>query len=108
MMGYGAGMMGGGMMPGMMGGGMMGMNPMMMGGGGMYANQTAALVGSIANASLFTPAEQGLLNQISDPAQKATFVLQKMMQRESLLASVLTNVSHMLYDTARGIAQNIR
>jgi hypothetical protein len=61
-----------------------------------------------AHFSLPTSEEQALLDEIRDPVQRATLTLQKIMERENLLASILTNMSHMLYETAKSIATNLR
>jgi hypothetical protein len=57
---------------------------------------------------LFKPEDQALLDEMSDPVRRATFTLQKIMKREKLLDTILTNISHMLYETANSIAQNRR
>jgi len=74
----------------------------------VYSMDSIDLVSDIVSATLFTPEEEALLAEIKEPVQRATFTLQKIMERENLKASILTNMSHMLYDTAKSIAQNVR
>jgi hypothetical protein len=66
------------------------------------------MIGNVLNNSSLTPNEKRMYDAIEDPTQRTMFLLQKHMQKQALIMQTLTNISHMLFETAKSIAQNIR
>jgi hypothetical protein len=63
---------------------------------------------SIANAPPFSPTEMAMLSQIKDPQQRSIQMLQMYMQKQALLATVITNLAQMRHDMMKATAQNLR
>ena len=61
-----------------------------------------------ATPSLYSPAEQEMLDAIGDPEQRALMELQMRQQRESLMQSTMTNVSNTRHEMAKDLADNLR
>jgi hypothetical protein len=77
--------------------------------GGIPTGNTALdLANSVANSMAFSPAEQALLNQIQDPQQRAMQQLQMFMQKQSLLATMLSNLANMRHEMLKTVANNLR
>ncbi len=66
------------------------------------------LANSIANYPAFSPTEISLLGQIQDPQQRAMQALQMTMQKQALLATMLTNLANMRHEMLKAVAQNFR
>ncbi len=66
------------------------------------------LANSVANSPTYSPAEQSLLNQITDPAQKAMQELQMQMQKQALLATTISNLANMRHEMLKTVANNLR
>ncbi len=57
---------------------------------------------------LYTDAQQALLNQITDPKQRAMQELQMQQQQQALLATTLSNLANMRHEMLKAVANNLR
>jgi hypothetical protein len=71
-------------------------------------NNGLDLANAVANAPAYSPAEQALLNQIQDPQQRAMQQLQMFMQKQALLATMLSNLANMRHEMLKTVANNLR
>jgi hypothetical protein len=55
-----------------------------------------------------SPAEQAMLDQIQDPQQRAMQELQMFMQKQSLIATTLSNIANMRHEMLKTVANNLR
>jgi hypothetical protein len=79
------------------------------GSGFMPTGNTALdLANSIANMPAHSQAEQALLDQIQDPQQRAMQELQMFMQKQSLIATTLSNIANMRHEMMKTVANNLR
>ncbi|MBK7857644.1 MAG: hypothetical protein IPJ65_03240 [Archangiaceae bacterium] len=79
-------------------------------GAGVWPSGNASfdLARAITNYPPFSPAEMELLGQIKDPQQRALQMLQMYMQKQALMATVITNLAQMRHDMLKAVAQNLR
>jgi hypothetical protein len=66
-----------------------------------------SILEDLSHLSYFTPEEQVLLDQMKDPVERATFVLQKIKQHDDLIET-LRNMKRMMDETVKAISKDLR
>ena len=67
-------------------------------------NPSFDLANAVVNSAPFSPTEKALLDGIEDPQQRAMQALQMHMQKQALLATMLSNLANMRHEMMKAVA----